>query len=91
MTRRGNHDHAIAAVAIDTIPFEPVDAETADWQFPVQMIMLRDTGMLLGRVWDLDQLAADCEDDGGYGCLLSANPLPLTGAVGGVCAPVAMK
>lgn len=85
------HRHDIAAVAIDTLPFEPIDYRTNDWAFRVQMIMLRDMGLLLGQLWDLDALAADCADDGRGAVFLVASPLPITHAIGGVCAPVAIK
>lgn len=80
-----------AAVAIDTLPFEPIDHATSDFTFPVQMILIRDVGMLLGELWDFDELAADCAKDGIYDCLLVANPLPIVNGIGGPLAPVAIK
>jgi kynurenine formamidase len=58
---------------------------------PVHMIHLRDMGLAQGQLWDLDALAADCEEDGQFDCLLVATPLPLTGAVGAPVAPTAIK
>lgn len=80
-----------AAVAIDTLPFEPIDHATSDFTFPVQMILIRDVGMLLGELWDLDAFAEDCDQDGVYECLLVANPLPIVNGIGGPLAPVAIK
>jgi len=48
-------------------------------------------GLVQGQLWALDDLAADCAADGQYDFLLVATPLPLTGAVGGVVAPTAVK
>ena len=48
-------------------------------------------GLVQGQIWYLDELAADCAGDGRWSFLLSATPLPLTGAVGGPVAPVAVK
>ena len=48
-------------------------------------------GLLIGEMWDLDALAADCAADGVYEFWLSAEPLPVTGAVGSPVAPVAVK
>ena len=48
-------------------------------------------GLLLGEMWDLDLLAADCATDGVYEFLLSAQPLPFTGAVGSPVNPMALK
>jgi hypothetical protein len=48
-------------------------------------------GLAQGQLWALDDLAADCAADGQYDFLLTATPLPLTGAVGGPVAPTAVK
>ena len=42
-------------------------------------------------MWDLDALAADCDEDGVYEFFLSAQPLPFTRAVGSPVNPVAVK
>lgn len=83
-------DADAGAVATDTLTFEPMDMDDTDYSFPVQKILLRDVGLLLGQLWDLDALAAHCASTGRHGALLVANPLPLTGAVGSPVAPVAI-
>ena len=85
------HDHPVGAVAVDNLTFEPLDFEDTDYHFPVQKILLRDMGLMLGQLWDLDALAADCDTDGTFAALLVANPLPLTHGIGGPVAPVAIK
>jgi len=85
------HDHPVGAVAVDNLTFEPIDFEDTDYHFPVQKILLRDMGLMLGQLWDLDALAADCDAHGAYAALLIANPLPLTHGIGGPVAPVAIK
>lgn len=84
-------DHDVAAVATDTITFEVYPGEHKHVFMPVHMIQLRDMGLVQGQNWHLDDLAADCADDGRYDCLLVATPLPLTGAVGAPVAPTAVK
>ena len=84
------HDHPVGAVATDTLTFEPMDYEDTDYSFPVQRILLRDMGLLLGQLWDLDALAASCAAAGAYAALLVANPLPVTHGIGGPVAPVAI-
>jgi kynurenine formamidase len=85
------HDHDVAAVATDTLPFEVFPCEDRKVLLPVHMINLRDLGLVQGQLWDLDELAADCARDGACTCLLVATPLPLTGSTGGMVAPTAIK
>ncbi len=84
-------DHDVAAVATDTITFEVYPCEDPMVFMPVHMIQLRDMGLVQGQNWHLDDLAADCANDGQYDFLLVATPLPLTGAVGAPVAPTAIK
>lgn len=84
-------DHDVAAVATDTLVFECFPCEDPDVLLPVHLLHLRDMGMPQGQLWALDELAADCEADGRYDCLLTATPIPLTRAVGGPVAPTAVK
>jgi kynurenine formamidase len=85
------HDHEVAAVATDNLTFEVFPGEDRKAMLPVHMINLRDQGLVQGQLWDLDEFAADCANDGAYECLLVATPLPVTGAVGGMVAPTAIK
>jgi kynurenine formamidase len=84
-------DHDVAAVATDTVVFEVFPCEDPATLLPVHLLHLRDMGLPQGQVWALDELAADCAADGQYDFLLSATPIPLTRAVGGMVAPVAVK
>ena len=85
------HDRDVAAVATDTLSFEVWPCEDPNVLLPVHMLDLRDVGLVQGQLWHLDELATDCADDGVYEFLLSATPLPITGAVGGPVAPAATK
>ncbi|MCB0976655.1 MAG: cyclase family protein [Acidimicrobiales bacterium] len=84
-------DHDVAAVATDTFVLECFPPEDPAVLLPVHMIHLRDIGLAQGQIWHLDDLAADCASDGQYDFLLTASPLPLTGAVGGPVVPTAVK
>ena len=84
-------DHDIAAIATDTMAFECWPCEDPNVLLPVHMIHLRDIGLVQGQNWKLDDLATDCATDGQYDFLLSATPLPLTRALGGPTAPIAIK
>ena len=84
-------DHDVAAVATDTLAFEVFPGEDPAVLLPVHLLHLVDMGLVQGQLWALDELAADCAADGQYDFLLTATPLPLTGAVGGPVAPTAVK
>jgi hypothetical protein len=58
---------------------------------PLHQIAIPNIGLLIGEMWDLDALAADCASDGVYEFLLVAPPLPVTGAVGSPVNPIALK
>lgn len=85
------HDHEVAAVATDTMVFEVWPCEDRHALLPVHMINLRDQGLVQGQNWYLDELAADCANDGVYEFLLAATPLPITHSTGGALAPTATK
>jgi kynurenine formamidase len=73
-------DRQIAAMAADNVALEalPVDAKVG-FQHR-RLIALQ--GMPIGEVWDLDELARDCAEDGVYECMLVSAPLNLPGGVG---------
>ena len=84
-----NHD--VAAVATDNITFEVYPSEREDALLPVHLLHLVDMGMTQGQNWNLENLAADCADDGRYSFFLDASPLPFTHAVGSPVNPVVVK
>jgi len=85
------HEREIAALATDTWGVEVIPNETPDCFQPLHMIALRNTGLLLGEIFQLDPLARACSEDGEYAFLFVAPPLPITGAVGSPINPLAIK
>ena len=85
------HGCEIAAIATDTWGVEVRPNEWPDAMQPLHQVALPHIGLLLGEMWDLDALAADCAHDGVYEFLLAAQPLPFTRAVGSPVNPVAVK
>jgi hypothetical protein len=81
-------DNQIAAIVSDCLAVE---------QFPGfgERSLHRDgialLGMVLGELFDLESLAADCADDRVYECLFSAKPLNLRAGVGSPGNAIAMK
>ena len=81
----------IAGYATDTWGTEVIPNETSEIFQPLHMILIVHAGMLVGEIFDLEGLAADCANDGVYECMFVAPPLPITGAVGSPINPQAIK
>jgi kynurenine formamidase len=85
------HRTEIAGVASDTWGVEVRPNEFPDAFQPWHQVVIPHLGLMVGEMFDLDALADDCADDGVYGFLLVAAPLPVTGAVGAPAVPIAIK
>ncbi|MGS0684305.1 cyclase family protein [Nakamurella sp. GG22] len=85
------HGREIAGIATDTWGFEVRPNEFENAFQPLHQVAIPHIGLFIGEMWDLDALAEDCATDGIYEFWLSAEPLPVTGAVGSPVAPVAVK
>jgi Putative cyclase len=85
------HRTEIAAIATDTWGFEVRPNEFDEAFQPLHQVAIPNMGLYIGEMWDLDELAADCADDGRYECWLTAAPIPVTGAVGSPVNPIAVK
>jgi kynurenine formamidase len=84
------HEHDIAAIATDTWGCEVRPNEIALFQ-PLHIVALVHMGIPFGEIWDLQSLGEDCAEDGVYEFLMSAVPLPVTGAAGSPLNAVAIK
>ncbi|WP_438941844.1 cyclase family protein [Naasia lichenicola] len=85
------HRTEIAAIATDTWGFEvrPNEFDVPSFQ-PLHQVAIPNMGLTIGEMWDLDELAVACAELGRFDFLLSAPPLPITGAVGSPVNPVAI-
>jgi kynurenine formamidase len=85
------HRSGIAAIASDTWGFEvrPNEFDVPAFQ-PLHQVVIPNLGLTVGEMWDLEELGAVCAASGRYDFLLSAAPLPITGAVGSPINPVAI-
>lgn len=84
------HDSEIAAIATDTWGFEVRPNELAGAFQPLHQVVIPNMGLLIGEMWDLEELATDCLAHSTYEFLLVAPPLPITGAVGSPVNPMAL-
>ncbi|MFG2966867.1 MULTISPECIES: cyclase family protein [unclassified Streptomyces] len=85
------HGTEIAGIAIDTWGFEVRPNEFDSAFQPLHQVAIPHIGLFIGEMWDLDALAEDCAADGVWEFLLTAAPLPVTGAVGAPVNPLALK
>ncbi|HEY3696180.1 cyclase family protein [Phenylobacterium sp.] len=87
------HDRSLAAVCADNLAVEIMGAGRRDSEVPLpfHMLCLRDMGLPLGEMFNLEALAADCAQDGRYAFLLAASPLAFTNAVGSPVNPLVLK
>ncbi|HEV7734224.1 MAG TPA: cyclase family protein [Candidatus Binatia bacterium] len=85
------HAREVAAVASDTNMVEVYPLEDPALMLPLHMLCIRDMGLTLGEMFDLEALAADCAADGVWTFLFSAPPLRVTGGVGSPINPLAVK
>jgi kynurenine formamidase len=90
-TLRWFFESEIAAAATDTWGFEVRPNELADSFQPMHQVLIPNMGLTIGEIWYLDELAADCSEDGRYDFFLSAPPLKITGAVSSPVNPIAVK
>jgi kynurenine formamidase len=85
------HDHDVAMVATDTAACSVVPPEPGDDFLTWHVAALRDLGLLVGELFDLDELAADCASDGVSDGFFVAAPMPLVGASGSPLNPIVIK
>jgi kynurenine formamidase len=85
------HEHEVAAVCSDNYAVEVRPGEVPAVNLGVHLVLIRDMGMTLGELFDLEDLAADCAADGVCEFFFCASPLPVTGGVGSPVNPIAIK
>ena len=80
-----------AMVAADNRTVEAIPGPAGRGLLPWHRAALRDMGLLIGELFDLDGLAEDCADDGTFEFFFCAAPLPVVNAVGSPLNPLAIK
>jgi kynurenine formamidase len=85
------HARDVAAVCSDNWGIERRDPTEATSGLPLHCVLIRDMGMSLGEIFVLDELAADCAEDGVWEFFLAAPPLKVVGGVGTPITPLAIK
>ena len=81
----------IAALVCDNWAVERYPSGDPTATMPVHYVLIRDMGMTLGEMFDLEALAEDCAADGTYEFLLCAPVLKVANGVGTPLNPLAVK
>lgn len=81
----------VAAVGSDNYAVEVLPELVPGEAMPFHMVALRDMGMPLAEILDLESLSVASGLDGRYDSFLCAAPLPFTRAVGSPVNPIAMR
>jgi kynurenine formamidase len=85
------HDRDVAMVACDNAACSVVPPEPGDAFLTWHVAALRDLGLLVGELFDLDELADDCAEDGVYDAMFVAAPMPVVGGAGSPLNPIVIK
>lgn len=85
------HQHAVAGVAVDTSAAEVRPFSVPGVTVPFHIVALVYMGLLLGEIFDLDELGSSCAADGRYDFFFAGPPLCVTGGVGSPINPYAIK
>ncbi|MHB1329753.1 MAG: cyclase family protein [Gemmatimonadales bacterium] len=80
-------DHGFIAVVSDSPGVEAIPSRAGSLH---QRVLSR-LGMPLGELWWLDDLMADCADDGRHECLVVSSPMNIVGGVGSPANAIAIK
>ena len=84
-------EREIGGIASDNWAVEWVPADDPDITLPFHCIAIRDMGMTLGEIFDLEALSKDCSADNVWEFFFTAPPLKVTGGVGAAITPLAIK
>jgi kynurenine formamidase len=82
------HDHDIAVVAADNRAVEALPNPEGSELLPFHRRAIRDLGLLLGELFDLDELSEHCHAEGVYEGFFTAAPLPFVGSFGSPVNPL---
>jgi kynurenine formamidase len=85
------HEREVAAVALDNTAVEVWPSRVEGSRIPFHMVAIRDIGLTLGEMFNLEELAADCEEDGVWEFMFCGTGLKVTNALGSPVTPMVLK
>jgi len=84
-------EREVAAIALDNWACEVYPCPIPGANIPFHQVAIRDMGLTIGEMFNLEDLAADCDSDGVWESLFCAPGLKVTGSVGSPITPMALK
>lgn len=84
-------DKQIAAICSDTYGVEAKPNPTDKIRQPWHWVVIPNMGLSMGEIFYLKDISEDCAADGVYEFMFTGPSLPVTGAVGSPCNPMAIK
>ncbi len=84
-------DHQVAALACDNWGVEAVPPEAPGTMLPLHLVLIRDMGLTIGEMFDLEALAEDCAIDRRFEFFFCGPALKFTGGAGSPLNPLAIK
>lgn len=85
------YEKEVAASASDTMVWEVSPSESTEVNLPMHLICLVNMGLLIGEIFNFEELAQACAADGRYEFLFVAPPLAFTRGIGSPLNPLAIK
>jgi kynurenine formamidase len=85
------HRTEMAGIASDTWGLEVFPHEMEGASGPLHQVLIPNMGLLVGEIFDLEELAYRCAADGVFEFMLVASPLVFSGAVSGATNPQAIR
>ena len=90
-TCRWLYDREVAALAADNPSCEVQPCKVEGSAVPFHQVVIRDMGLLIGEMFNLEELANDCEADGVWEFQFSGTGLKVTNSLGSPVTPMALK
>jgi len=84
-------ERQISALAIDTWGAEVMPHQSERVFAPFHLVAIVYIGLMIGEMFDLEELALSCQADRRYTFFCSAPPLNITGAVGSPVNPIVVR
>jgi kynurenine formamidase len=84
------YDNQAAVIACDNFAVECRPSRDPDAGLPFHMVAIRDMGLQLGEMFNLEDLAAACAERDAWDFLFAGPGLKITGSVGSPVSPVAV-